>query len=159
MALNVSPIIHIEIVVNDADEAYQFLRRVFGAKRVQEKFSNFIEENLGGKIVHVALGGVVLQFVEPTAGMDSWSKHLKEKGPGVHNLTFGVDNLPKAVNLLEQEGSPVVAEFSIDWSKLIDIEKPKTEFPGYIINSMEKVGFNLELVGKVPEEVEGIFGE
>lgn len=95
MAVNVSPLVHIEIVVRDADGAYQFLQRVFNAKKVQEKITNFISSSFDVKVIHVALGGVVLQFIQPVSEFGSWSKQLKEKGPGVHNFTFLVDNWNK----------------------------------------------------------------
>jgi catechol 2,3-dioxygenase-like lactoylglutathione lyase family enzyme len=64
MPVKVSPLVHIEIVVRDAEEAYQFLNRVFGAQKTQLEFASFLD-NPDNHVVHVELGGVVLQFIEP----------------------------------------------------------------------------------------------
>ncbi len=159
MSVNVSPLVHIEIVVRDAEGAYQFLKRVFNAKKVQEKISDFFSNNFDLKVVHVALGGVILQFIQPIAEFGSWSKQLKEKGPGVHNLTFLVDNLEETADMLNQEGAPVIFSGSIDWDEMIGSETVKSESLVYMLDTMEKLGFRLELSEKPPDEVLRLFGK
>jgi len=149
MAVKVSPLVHIEIVVRDAEEAYHFLNRVFGAGKTQIEFAKMLD-GPGGHVVHVELGGVVLQFIEPRTEGTLWSEFLKEKGPGVHNLTFTVDNMDEAVSALEREGAPVLLKFPINWARLAEIISPGLTLkdeppPVHMIGSEEKVGFRLEL--------------
>ena len=91
MPASVSPLVHIEIVVSDANLAAAFLEKVFGAQRTEPELVRFLNETALGlvKIEHIQLGNVVLQFVEPLPeGEDVWAEHLRKKGPGVHNLTL-----------------------------------------------------------------------
>jgi len=149
MPVKVSPLVHIEIVVPDAEEAYRFLHKVFGAEKTQLEFANFLD-GPGAHVVHVELGGAVLQFIEPHMEGTSWSDFLKEKGAGVHNLTFTVDNIEEAVKELEKEGAPVLFTFPLDWSQLEKAFPPGSSLkenipPVHMVGGHEKVGFRFEL--------------
>ena len=149
MPVKVSPLVHIEIVVRDAEEAYRFLNKVFGAEKTQLEFANMLDGPTN-HVVHVELGGVVLQFIEPRAEGTLFSNFLKETGPGVHNLTFTVDNMDEAVKALEDEGAPVLLKFPLDWARLAEFLPPgvtlKPDIPPiHMIGSEEKVGFRFEL--------------
>lgn len=155
MPVKVSPLVHIEIVVRDAEEAYRFLNRVFGAQKTQLEFASFLDSPVA-HVVHVELGGVVLQFIEPRTEGNLWSDFLKEKGPGVHNLTFTVDNIDETVKALESEGVPVLLKFPLDWAQMAELLPPgvtlKTEIPPvHMMGGEEKVGFRFELAENVTE--------
>lgn len=149
MPVNVSPMVHIEIVVRDANAAANFLEKVFGAKRVQEDLVRLLNETSLGllKVEHVQLGDVVLQFVEPLPdGGDVWAEHLRRKGPGVHNLTFQVDNVMETAEVLGKEGAPTLFTFPLNWGKIFGASKVREDAaPVYMIGSEEIVGFRLEL--------------
>ena len=159
MTINLSPLVHIEITVPNAEDAYQLLHKVFGAKKVQEPFAKFLDGEIV-KVIHVGLGDVVLQFIEPVQEGTSWYDQLKTKGPGVHNLTFTVDNITEAVKELEEEGGIVMLfSFDLEWEKFIPSKflNPNAKTI-YMMDSMEKFGFHLELTEipytedlKVPE--------
>jgi catechol 2,3-dioxygenase-like lactoylglutathione lyase family enzyme len=145
MAVSVSPLAHIEIVVRDAEKAAAFLSRVFGAQKTQEAFANFLSSPFA-KVIHVELGNVVLQFIEPIVQQGLWADHLREKGAGVHNLTFLVDDLPAAVRALDKEGARVLLEMPFDWPGLFGPENVRPDVPPVtMIGSEEMVGFRLEL--------------
>ncbi|MBW2622523.1 MAG: VOC family protein [Deltaproteobacteria bacterium] len=145
MPVNISPLVHIEIVVRDAKRAYQFLHNVFGAEKVQEDFANFLD-GPANRVIHVELGGVVLQFIQPLAEGTSWYEQLAAHGPGVHNLTFVVDDVEEAARLLEEEGVTDRFTFPLDWGQLLGPENVKPDpRPVYMINTMDKLGFRLEL--------------
>jgi len=96
-------------------------------------------------VVHVDLGGTVIQFIEPLVDEGLWAEHLRTKGPGVHNLTFVVDDLTEAVRLLQDEGAPVLLEMQFDWSQMLgDLARPDVP-PVTMVGSEEKLGFRLEL--------------
>ncbi len=146
MTIKLSPLVHIEITVPNAEEAYQVLHKVFGAKRVQEPFEKFLDGEIV-KVIHVGLGDVVLQFIEPVQEGTSWYEQLKTKGPGVHNLTFTVENIKETVKELEKEGGIVpLFSFDLEWEKMIPSQylNPNAKTI-YMMDSMEKFGFHLEL--------------
>jgi catechol 2,3-dioxygenase-like lactoylglutathione lyase family enzyme len=149
MPIDVSPLVHIEIVVRDVNAAVDFLERVFGAKRTEPELVSFLNEAAAGllKVEHVELGNVVLQFIEPMEdGQDVWSEHLRKKGPGVHNLTFQVDDLNRAAAALAEAGAPTLFTMDLEWAKLFGSELARENVPPvHMIGSEEIVGFRLEL--------------
>ena len=145
MTVNVLDLMHIEITVPNAEEAYQILHNVFGAEKVQEEFAGFLEGETN-KVIHVGLGDVVLQFIEPVAEGISWDIQLKTKGSGVHNLTFGVESAEDAVNEMQRLGGmKPLFSFDLEWENIVPSQFLK---PGvkkvYMMDSMEKLGFHLE---------------
>lgn len=146
MTIKFSPLIHIEITVPNVEEAYQLLHNIFGAEKVQEPFAKFLDGEIV-KVVHVGLGDVVLQFIEPVQEGTSWYDQLETKGPGVHNLTFTVENIKETVKVLEKEGGIVpLFSFDLEWEKVIPSKflNPNAKTI-YMMDSMEKLGFHLEL--------------
>ena len=144
MTVQVSPLIHIEVVVRDAEEAAACLNRVFGAEKTQLEFAQFLTSPVA-KVVHVDLGGTVIQFIEPLIDQGLWAEHLRAKGPGVHNLTFLVNDVNEAARALEKEGAPVLLEMRFDWSQLMPDRARPDPSPVLMVGSEEKLGFRLEL--------------
>jgi catechol 2,3-dioxygenase-like lactoylglutathione lyase family enzyme len=145
MTVNFLDLVHIEISVPNAEEAYQILHNVFGAEKVQEEFAGFLDGEYN-KVIHVGLGDVVLQFIEPVAEGSSWDTQLKTKGSGVHNLTFGVESAEDTANEMEKLGGiKPLFTFDLEWGNVIP---PEFLNPGvgkvYMMDSMEKLGFHLE---------------
>ncbi|MBY8992328.1 MAG: VOC family protein [Candidatus Lokiarchaeota archaeon] len=145
MVVNFQDLIHIEISVPDAERAYQILHSVFGAEKVQEEFAGFLDGEYN-KVIHVGLGDVVLQFIEPVAEGSSWDTQLKTKGPGVHNLTFGVESADDAANEMEKLGGiKPLFTFDLEWKNMVPAEILKTEVGRvYMMDAMDKLGFHLE---------------
>ena len=158
MSIELSPLVHIEIVVRDAEKAYEFLKKIFGAEKTQIEFANFLSSFGVAKTVHVKLSNVILQFIEPLIDRTLWANHLKEKGPGVHNLTFIVDDINKAKKALEQEGVKVLLEMPFDWKRLLGSDVRRDTPPVAMIGGEDIVGFRFELSenplknGKSPDE-------
>ena len=146
MVIEISPLVHIEIVVSDAEKAYKFLHRVFGAKRVEEDLANYLSRSPAVKIVHVQLGNVILQFVEPLTEGNLWADHLKKKGPGVHNLNFHVKNVKEAAKTFKQEGLKTLFKLRVDRTQFLDPEDLRPNIPPvYMLEGEDIVGFRFEL--------------
>ena len=144
--VDVSPLVHIEIVVRSAEKAYEFLNRVFGAEKTEIEVANFLSSFGVAKVMHVKLGDVVLQFIEPLTDASPWADHLNEKGPGVHNLTFSVKNMKEAIEALEKEGAKTLFEMPFDWGELFGSKNVRPDVaPVAMIGSEDILGFRLEL--------------
>lgn len=146
MAVKLSPLVHIEIVVQDADAAFDLLHRAFGANRVEQEFSDYLE-SLGTlkRILHVELSGTILQLIEP-GDYGTWAEQLINSGPGVHNITYQVDHISDAIKALSAEGCNLQSELSIDLKLLLGTDTPApTEPNACMIDTKEKLGFRLEL--------------
>ena len=145
MAANISPLVHIEVVVRDAERAYQFLHEAMGAELVQEEFAAFLDgEN--ARVIHVGLGDVVLQFIQPLNEQGSWYEQLRDKGPGVHNLTYVADDMDEVLAALAKENVGPRFSFPLAWGNLLGEENVKANpHPVYMLDTMERIGFHLEM--------------
>ena len=148
IVIEVSPLVHIEIVVPDAEEAYQLLHRLFGAEKVEEDLADNLSSIGIVKCVHVQLGNVILQFIEPIVKefKTLWSEFLDEKGPGVHNLTFRVKDVKAAAKAFKKEGIPTLLKFRVNWNKTINPDDLREKYPPvHMIGGEHIVGFRFEL--------------
>ncbi len=157
MKNNLFNLAHIEITVPNVKNAYNLLHRTLGAEKVQKELADFISSD-SNNVLHVGLGDTVFQFIEPKNKIfkaanteSSWYKQLKSTGPGVHNLAFNVKKIDKILETLDIElGINPLFSFDVKWEKLIhkDYINP-TAKTVYMINSMDILGFHLEL-GEFP---------
>jgi len=142
---DVSPMLHIELVVPDVEKTYQFLHNVFSSEKVEVRFAEFLDSEFA-KVVHVNLSNVVLQYIQPLAKQGPWYDQLESSGPGVHNITFLVDDIEKITKKFENEGIPALISFPLEWENLVgkDNFNPNARMV-HIFNTMDKLGFHLEL--------------
>ena len=159
MVIKVSPLVHIEVVVPDAEKAYQFLNKSFGAEKVEVEFAEILSKTNVVKALHVKLGNTIIQFIEPKVSGTSWAEQLEKKGPSVHNLTFLVEDIREAKKAFRQEGAKVLFQFRVDWDELFDSEDLREKIPAVaMIDGEDIVGFKFELSekplkgDKVPEK-------
>ncbi len=149
MTIDLSPLVNMGVVVPNAEEAYRLLHSLFGAEKIQEELSKFLSGDTA-KVIHVGIGDVVLQFIEPLAKEGLWHNQMQEKGPGIHHLTYTVENIKATVEEMEQElGIIPLSTIDIEWENLIqsDFTNPNARTI-YIMNTMEKIGFHLALTEK-----------
>jgi len=146
MTIKLSLLVNIGVIVPNAEEAYQLLHNLFGALKIQKDLANLLNED-SAKVIHVGVGDLVLQFIEPLAEEGIWYNHLQTKGPGVHHLTFTVDNIKEAVEMMEKErGIVPLSIIDIEWEKIIQLEQMNQEAKTlYIMDTMEIIGFHLAL--------------
>jgi methylmalonyl-CoA/ethylmalonyl-CoA epimerase len=82
---------HIAIVVPDADDALKLWRDKFGFQELfREKVNN--DSTL---LLHVDLGNIHLQFVQPLTSDHPLWKWLEQHGPGLHHICLAVEEVEK----------------------------------------------------------------
>ncbi len=149
----VKAFVHLEMVHPDPDAAACFMEDVFGAKRVEQQLSAYLESLAPGmRIVHVLLGGVVFQFVKPIPG-NSWQNLLDAQGPGVHNVTFQVDGLEQVRKDLLAKGCKQVSQFDMtmqDGGLKVDGRQR-----AYVIDALAQTGLRFEMIETMPEWIPG----
>ncbi|MFX1324867.1 MAG: VOC family protein [Promethearchaeota archaeon] len=147
--MNLSPLINIGAVVPDAEGAYQLLQNLFDAQKIQEDIAN-IMSNSFTKVLHVGVGDIVLQFIEPLSKEGIWHTHIQTKGSGIHHLTYYVENIDETIEVMKNEaGVEPLATLDIDWGKIFpsnDINPKANKI--YIMNTMAEIGFHLALLEK-----------
>jgi len=143
---NLSPLLHVELAVDDLDQPCGLLRRVFGSEKVETGFAEFLGSLGSLDIVHVNLGNVVLQYCRPKTKDSPWAQLLARRGRAVHNLTWLVRDMPETVSALSRQGVPDLRSFSLDFGKLVgDGHVPENLAPQRIVDLMPKLGFHMEL--------------
>lgn len=102
----VTKIDHIGIVVGDTDEALKVYSEMFGFEVVEE---------MGGpggefKAVLVKAGNITLEFLQPLTDEGSFAKFLKERGGGLHHVSFGTNNIKHDLKKLKEQGRLLINE-------------------------------------------------
>ncbi|MEE8398632.1 MAG: VOC family protein, partial [Desulfobacterales bacterium] len=146
MAIQLSPLVNMGVIVRDAEEAYRMLHSIFDARKIQGPYADFLSGEQA-RILHVGIGDVVLRFIEPTSEESPWSSHMKQKGPGIHHLTYTVDNIDKAIETVTgQGGIDTLFTYDIDWETLIgsDYTNPGAKTI-HVMDTMGSIGFHLAL--------------
>lgn len=145
---------HVELVHPDPDAAADFLREVFGAERVEEEISSYIESKApGSRIVHMKLGGVVLQIVRPGSGAESWQQQLDSQGPSIHNVTLMVHGLERVREDMLAKGCQEIARFDVQLQNAgLDVEGGQR---AYLMDAMAQIGLRIEMMESIPDWVPG----
>jgi methylmalonyl-CoA/ethylmalonyl-CoA epimerase len=102
----VNKIDHIGIVVEDAGEAVKTYSEMFGFEVVEE---------MGGpggefKAVLVKAGNIRLEFLQPLTNEGSFAKFLKERGGGLHHVSFATNNINQELKTLKEQGRKLINE-------------------------------------------------
>lgn len=121
----VNKIDHIAIVVKDAAEALKSYSEMFGFEVVEE---------MGGpggefKAVLVKAGNITLEFLQPLTGEGSFAKFLKERGGGLHHISFATNNIKHDLKTLKEQGRELINEepMSLPDAKIAFVHPSATE--------------------------------
>ena len=97
---------HIGIAVGDLTEALRFYRDALGLE-VEGS------EEVGSQRVRahfVPAGASKLELLEATTPDSTIAKYVGRRGPGLHHITFRVDDLPAALEALKARGVRLIDE-------------------------------------------------
>jgi 4-hydroxyphenylpyruvate dioxygenase-like putative hemolysin len=93
------------------------------------------------------LGTVVIQYIKPVPGLESWRKHLAEHGPSVHNLTVFVRDPEDVRERMLARGATEDAVLPVDLSAVFPEAGPQT---AYVIDCIADTGLRFEFVDPIP---------
>lgn len=141
-------IVHLELVHPDPDAVLATLSAAFGARQVESRLSNWLEQIFpGGRCVHARVGNVVFQIIRPTEAMPTWHAQLEEHGPSVHNITFYVDDLEESAGALLDRGAETVGIFEMPFSQIgLGGEQPTKV---HVLDARKQTGLRFELLERV----------
>ena len=149
MTIKFGKLIHVGVIVNNIEKAVKLNSELFnkkiGENTVDHRGKKEIEGKIGevdsktiGKLKYsiLSMGDKTFEFLQPVNCL--WlEKALKEKGEGIHHVSYGVQNLEDTLNQLFKKGlkldefAPKSDEIAFVKTtdgmliELIDIEKEK----------------------------------
>ena len=85
--------------------------------------------------------------------MTTWSDHLRDHGPSVHNVTVMVDGLKAVRQDMLDRGALHVLKAATELSRAgFDVQDPQDL---YMVDAREQAGLRFELVETMPEWTPG----
>jgi methylmalonyl-CoA/ethylmalonyl-CoA epimerase len=95
---------HLGIAVNDLDEAISTYERLFDARL---EYREPLEEQ-GVEAASVLVGDARFELVTPTGDDTPVGRFLARRGPGMHHVALGTEDLPKTLVELESAGAQLI---------------------------------------------------
>lgn len=100
---------HVGIAVKNVDAALKIYRDILGSKLLIYKQIGTTQDFTFSQ---VSLGSQTIEMIEPVQGKDSFlTKFLRERGEGLHHLTFQVYDIKETIRFLKSNAIRVVEEF------------------------------------------------
>jgi methylmalonyl-CoA/ethylmalonyl-CoA epimerase len=95
---------HLGIAVIDLDEAISTYERLFDARL---EYREPLEEQ-GVEAASVLVGDARFELVTPTGDDTPVGRFLARRGPGMHHVALGTEDLPKTLVELESAGAQLI---------------------------------------------------
>jgi methylmalonyl-CoA/ethylmalonyl-CoA epimerase len=95
---------HLGVAVTDLDEAIATYERLFGAKL--EHRQPLVEQ--GVEAASVLVGESRFELVTPTGADTPVGRFLERRGPGMHHVALGAENLQATLEELESAGAHLI---------------------------------------------------
>ncbi len=102
--MRVRRIDHIGIAVEDEDEARSVLEGVLGCQTPTTE----VVEDQGVRTIIYRVGDTKVELLMPTDDESPIARHLDKRGGGLHHLAFEVDDLPRAMEEVEDQGLELI---------------------------------------------------
>ncbi|MFC1742735.1 methylmalonyl-CoA epimerase [Candidatus Riflebacteria bacterium] len=101
---------HIGIAVKSLDESIPYYEKALGLKCSQ------VEEVPSQKVrtVFFQVGEVHIELLEPMDEDSPIARFLTKKGPGIHHLAFGTDNVVEQLKIAKVAGCRLINENPMD---------------------------------------------
>jgi methylmalonyl-CoA/ethylmalonyl-CoA epimerase len=100
---------HVGIAVKDVDSALDTYCDILGANKMIYKQ---IGTTADYTFTQVKLGNQTIEMIEPVEGKESFlTKFLRERGEGLHHLTFQVYSIRDTIRYLKSKNVRIVDEF------------------------------------------------
>jgi methylmalonyl-CoA/ethylmalonyl-CoA epimerase len=90
---------HVTYVVESCDQMAEYLQTNFGLQ------PDKTGENADRKFLLYHVGPTIMDFFEPTTEDSGIARQLKENGPGVAHVAWGVDGIDQVFQDLKEKGN------------------------------------------------------
>jgi hypothetical protein len=140
-------LLHLEIVHSDPEAVFGFLHDCLGAERVEIEIGEYLERTFGVTGVHARVGNIVFQIVKPTPTLPTWYAELEERGPGVHNVTFYVDDLEAIKQRMLGQGATEILDMDVPFNEIGLGKEPSRLL---VMDAREQTGLRFEMCQPIP---------
>ncbi len=100
----INKIDHIGIAVDSLEAAIEFYEKTLGLKCVGRE--EIVDQKVKTAFFHV--GEVHIELLEPTSQDSPVAKYLEKKGPGVHHIAYGTDDVQEQLDQAESKGCKLI---------------------------------------------------
>jgi methylmalonyl-CoA/ethylmalonyl-CoA epimerase len=97
---------HIGIATGSIDEAAEFWREALGLNVPETE--EVADQKV--RVVMLPIGESRIELLEATSQDSPISKFLQKRGPGIHHIAVGVDDISEALARLRQKGARLIDE-------------------------------------------------
>jgi methylmalonyl-CoA/ethylmalonyl-CoA epimerase len=97
---------HVGLAVADLDAAIALHAGAYGMALVHRE----VVESQGVEAVLLDVGGSHVELLRPLAGDTPVGRFLARRGPGLHHVAYGVDDIEAALAALKDEGVRLIDE-------------------------------------------------
>ena len=105
---------HVHYVVSNLEEMIAYMEQTFGMK--PDPVDEYMVRGAGLKKALYTIDRTQLDIMEPTNSKSNAAKFLKEKGPCVMHIGWGVDNIEQAADDLTAKGTKFSGQGAITQS-------------------------------------------
>jgi len=115
---------HVGIAVKDLEKSNKLFKKLLG--QTSYKTENVESENVATSFFKI--GGQKIELLKSTSENSSISRFLDRRGEGMHHLALHVEDIPKEIQRLENEGFSFVSKTPVKGAdnKMIVFLHPKT---------------------------------
>ncbi len=115
---------HVGIAVKDLEKSNKLFKKLLG--QASYKTENVESENVATSFFKI--GEQKIELLKSTSENSSISRFLDRRGEGVHHLALHVEDIPKEIQRLENEGFSFVSKTPVKGAdnKMIVFLHPKT---------------------------------
>ena len=115
---------HVGIAVKDLEKSNKLFKKLLG--QASYKTENVESENVATSFFKI--GEQKIELLKSTAENSSVSRFLDRRGEGMHHLALHVEDIPKEIQRLENEGFSFVSKTPVKGAdnKMIVFLHPKT---------------------------------
>ena len=95
---------HIAIAVNNLDEALKFWQEQYGLANLGIE----IVEEQGVRVAKLDVGNTHIELLEPLSPDTPVGKFIAQRGPGLHHICIGVDDIKSDLEHLASQGTKLI---------------------------------------------------
>lgn len=97
---------HVAIAVRNLNEALKFYKEQFGLDCLDIE----VVKEQGVRVAKLELGNAHIELLEPLTPESPVGKFLDQRGPGIHHICIGVQNIQQELISLKEQGVHLIDE-------------------------------------------------